>query len=109
MDAPAARAHAYVSPAGVIAACFGLSTFGVAALSGLLNGAEGSAVLGRALAAMIVAYFVGGVIGSISESILDRYLSGQRASLTQEKSTIEKVENSGSAGNPSAQIGQIVS
>lgn len=109
MEASAAHAHSYVSPAGVIAACFGLSTFGVAALSGMLNGAEASSVLGRALAAMLVAYLVGGVIGSISESILDRYLSVQRASLTQEKSTIEKVENSVSTGNPSAQTGQNVS
>lgn len=76
-----------ISPSGVIAAIFGLSTFGVSALSGALNGADASATLGRAIAAMLLAYFVGGVIGSICETILDRYLSGERDGLTQEKST----------------------
>jgi hypothetical protein len=58
------------APSRVIASIFALSAFLVATLSGLFAGASATETLLRALPVMILFYLVGGVIGSLIESMI---------------------------------------
>jgi hypothetical protein len=52
-----------ISPVKVIAACAGLTGFAIAMLAGLAAENPADVILARAIAALVVCYVAGGVIG----------------------------------------------
>ena len=57
--------------AGTIAGLFALAVFAVAILAGLFAGNAATAVIGRALVAMLICYPVGLLIGIIATRVVD--------------------------------------
>ena len=62
-----------------IAGCFALAAFSVAVVAGLAGGNTATAILVRALIAMIVCYPLGMIIGVLCRWVIDQHLAEQSA------------------------------
>ena len=70
-----------------IAGCFALAAFSVAVVAGLAGGNTATAILVRALIAMIVCYPLGMLVGVLCRRVIDQHLAEQSAE------SAEKVED----------------
>ena len=62
-----------------IAGCFALAAFSVAVVAGLAGGNTATAILVRALIAMIVCYPLGMLVGVLIRHVIDQHLAEQSA------------------------------
>jgi hypothetical protein len=62
-----------------VAGCFALAAFAVAVVAGLAGGNSPSAILFRALIAMVVCYPVGLVIGLVCQRVVEDHVNAQPA------------------------------
>ena len=67
-------------PGNVIAACFGLSAFAVALISGLAAGRGASNILGAATIALLVCYMLGLIIARVAEHAVQDAIDSTRKS-----------------------------
>ncbi len=78
-----------------VAGCFALAAFAVAVVAGLAGGNAPSAILVRALIAMIVCYPMGLVIGLVCQHVIEEHVKA--------RSGANVVPEPGSGGSPAEQ------
>ncbi|MEM9082432.1 MAG: hypothetical protein AAGB34_02465 [Planctomycetota bacterium] len=71
-------------PTQIIAACFALSAFALAIMTGLFTGAETHTILERALFAMLICLVAGSFIARAAKTALTEYIAMTTASESME-------------------------
>jgi len=66
-------------PARVIASCFALACFAGSVIFGAYNGNSALSILGGALVAMFLAFFVGLILGSLAQRCVDDHIKQHKA------------------------------
>ena len=75
------------APSNIIAACFALAAFAVAVVAGMAGGNPATAILIRALIAMIGCYPVGLIIGLICARVMTDHIQAHRDAVSAAESS----------------------
>ena len=88
------------SPGHVIGGCFAMAAFAVAVVAGLARENTPSAILLRAVIAMIVCYPVGMLVGMMCLRVLQEHVKAPPETVAHDEST------AGALGPPTAQVAE---
>ena len=88
------------SPGHVLGGCFAMAAFAVAVVAGLARENTPSAILLRAVIAMIVCYPVGMLVGMMCLRVLQEQVKAHQKTVADDESTLQ------AHGRPTAQIAE---
>lgn len=88
------------SPGHVLGGCFAMAAFAVAVVAGLARDNTPSAILLRAVIAMIVCYPVGMLVGMMCLRVLQEQVKAHQKTVADDESTLQ------AHGRPTAQIAE---